>query len=65
MDVPLMVLVASLLPIQVERMFRPGAKISTHLPWLEENLYHAPHFHNLQVIPTEIVCSQASSFRSH
>lgn len=36
MEVPEMVLVAYLDPIQVERMLRPGAKISTHLPWLEK-----------------------------
>ena len=29
-EVPEMVLVAYLLPIQVERMFKPGAKISVH-----------------------------------
>lgn len=31
-----MVLVAWVLPIQVLRMFNPGAKISTHSPWLEK-----------------------------
>jgi hypothetical protein len=32
MEVPEMVLTAYLLPIQVDRMFRPGAKMSVHLP---------------------------------
>jgi hypothetical protein len=31
-EVPEMVLVAYLLPIQVDRMLRPGAKMSVHLP---------------------------------
>jgi hypothetical protein len=36
MEVPLMVLTAVGLPVQVERMFRPGAKTSTQGPWLEK-----------------------------
>ena len=36
MDVPEMVFVAYLLPVQVDRMLSPGAKMSLHLPKLEK-----------------------------
>lgn len=36
MEVPEMVLTACLLPIQVDWIFKPGAKISVHLPKLEK-----------------------------
>lgn len=35
-EVPEMVLIAVLLPIQVDWMLRPGPKMSTHLPQLEK-----------------------------
>jgi len=31
-----MVLIERLPEFQIERMLRPGAKMSTHLPWLEK-----------------------------
>ena len=36
MEVPEMVLLVSLPAFQVERMLSPGAKTSTHFPWLEK-----------------------------
>jgi hypothetical protein len=36
MEVPEIVFEVWLPPFQVERMFNPGAKMSTHLPWLEK-----------------------------
>lgn len=30
------------LPLYVERMFKPGAKTSTHLPWLEKEARSSP-----------------------
>lgn len=35
-EVPEIVLEVSFPPVQVERMLSPGAKMSTHLPWLEK-----------------------------
>jgi hypothetical protein len=35
-EVPDSVAVAVVLPLKVERMFKPGAKTSTQAPWLEK-----------------------------
>lgn len=35
-EVPEMVFDDEFPPFQVERMFNPGAKMSTHFPWLEK-----------------------------